>query len=156
MFPRFTFTVPPGLNTPNMPVYSGKVLISGSNGEELGIPYFGRCLPYIRKPSDLSLTVQQVLRPPSERPYQTSGITVPCFHSSPLVSTTSGWTSNQSKSMPTAHRHHQRVTNILTLTRFSFTFNISYDSQDFPKLNSEFAWGSEELRWDVCSFPRGP
>lgn len=31
----------------------------------------------------------------------------------------------------------------------SFTFNLSRDAQDFPKLNTEFAWGTEELRWDV-------
>ncbi|KAH8203911.1 hypothetical protein TruAng_001975 [Truncatella angustata] len=37
----FKFTVPQGLNVSNIPVYSGKVLISGNNGEELGIPYFG-------------------------------------------------------------------------------------------------------------------
>lgn len=38
---RVTFTVPTGLDATKLPVYSGKVLISGSNGEELGIPYFG-------------------------------------------------------------------------------------------------------------------
>ncbi|KAI1371153.1 subtilisin-like protein [Hypoxylon crocopeplum] len=31
----------------------------------------------------------------------------------------------------------------------NFTFNLSRDSQDFPKLNTEFAWGTEELRWDI-------
>ncbi|KAG8167851.1 hypothetical protein KVR01_003540 [Diaporthe batatas] len=36
-----TFTAPTGLDATKLPVYSGKVLISGSNGEELGIPYFG-------------------------------------------------------------------------------------------------------------------
>ncbi|KAF1966774.1 putative minor extracellular protease vpr [Bimuria novae-zelandiae CBS 107.79] len=38
---EFTFTVPEGLNETNLPCYSGKILLSGSNGEELGIPYFG-------------------------------------------------------------------------------------------------------------------
>ncbi|KAI0163766.1 subtilase [Pestalotiopsis sp. NC0098] len=38
---EFTFSVPEGLNSSNIPVYSGKVLISGDNGEELGVPYFG-------------------------------------------------------------------------------------------------------------------
>ena len=38
---RVTFTAPTGLDATKLPVYSGKVLISGSNGEELGIPYFG-------------------------------------------------------------------------------------------------------------------
>ncbi|KAK2613615.1 hypothetical protein N8I77_000519 [Diaporthe amygdali] len=36
-----TFTAPTGLDATKLPVYSGKILISGSNGEELGIPYFG-------------------------------------------------------------------------------------------------------------------
>lgn len=34
--------MPEGLNSSNIPVYSGKVLISGDNGEELGVPYFGK------------------------------------------------------------------------------------------------------------------
>lgn len=38
---RITFTAPTGLDATKLPVYSGKVLVSGSNGEELGIPYFG-------------------------------------------------------------------------------------------------------------------
>lgn len=38
---RITFTEPTGLDATKLPVYSGKVLVSGSNGEELGIPYFG-------------------------------------------------------------------------------------------------------------------
>ncbi|KAH9903609.1 peptidase S8/S53 domain-containing protein [Xylariomycetidae sp. FL2044] len=38
---EFIFTVPEDVNSTNLPVYSGKILISGSNGEELGIPYFG-------------------------------------------------------------------------------------------------------------------
>lgn len=37
----FIFSVPVGLSNDKIPVYSGKILISGSNGEELGIPYFG-------------------------------------------------------------------------------------------------------------------
>ncbi|EOO01237.1 putative minor extracellular protease vpr protein [Phaeoacremonium minimum UCRPA7] len=38
---NFTFALPPGLNASTLPVYTGKILISGTNGEELGIPYFG-------------------------------------------------------------------------------------------------------------------
>lgn len=38
---RFTFKAPEGVNATKLPVYSGKVLVSGSNGEELGVPYFG-------------------------------------------------------------------------------------------------------------------
>lgn len=39
---RFTFAVPTGLNESSIPVYSGKILVSGSNGETLGVPYFGK------------------------------------------------------------------------------------------------------------------
>ncbi|KAK1985218.1 subtilase [Colletotrichum cereale] len=38
---EFKFSVPEGVNADKLPVYSGKILISGSNGEELGVPYFG-------------------------------------------------------------------------------------------------------------------
>lgn len=44
---RFTFKVPEGLNTSSLPVYSGKILISGDNGEELGVPYFGEQFAYL-------------------------------------------------------------------------------------------------------------
>jgi hypothetical protein len=37
----FNFDYPKGLNETQLPVFSGKILISGSNGEELSIPYFG-------------------------------------------------------------------------------------------------------------------
>ncbi|XXH05376.1 hypothetical protein Hte_011802 [Hypoxylon texense] len=55
-FPTWDFTLQPGEaktaqfnflypnypeGLPNIPVYGGKVLISGSNGEQLGVPYFG-------------------------------------------------------------------------------------------------------------------
>jgi len=35
------FDPPVGLDANSLPVYSGKILISGSNGEELSVPYFG-------------------------------------------------------------------------------------------------------------------
>ncbi|WDK19851.1 subtilase [Colletotrichum graminicola] len=38
---KFTFAPPKGLNASAMPLYSGKVLIHGSNGEELAVPYMG-------------------------------------------------------------------------------------------------------------------
>jgi hypothetical protein len=38
---EFIFNYPDGLNEMNMPIYSGKILITGSNGEELSVPYFG-------------------------------------------------------------------------------------------------------------------
>lgn len=42
---RITFSVPEGADAKKLPVYSGKILVSGSNGEELGIPYFGQFIP---------------------------------------------------------------------------------------------------------------
>ncbi|KAF8913654.1 hypothetical protein CPB85DRAFT_1433847 [Mucidula mucida] len=35
------FSPPEGLDASALPIYSGKIVVSGSNGDELGIPYFG-------------------------------------------------------------------------------------------------------------------
>ncbi|KAI1846594.1 hypothetical protein JX266_007167 [Neoarthrinium moseri] len=64
---EFTFTVPDGVNASNMPVYSGKILISGDNGEELGIPYFGVA-------SSLRETITNVFDFGKNYPYLTSGV----------------------------------------------------------------------------------
>ncbi|KAH8586559.1 putative minor extracellular protease vpr [Bisporella sp. PMI_857] len=37
----FSFKYPEGLDATKLPVYSGKVLIKGNNGETLGVPYLG-------------------------------------------------------------------------------------------------------------------
>lgn len=39
----FTFAAPagPGVNASNMPLYSGKVLVTGGNGDSLSVPYLG-------------------------------------------------------------------------------------------------------------------
>ncbi|KAI0470460.1 peptidase S8/S53 domain-containing protein [Xylariaceae sp. FL0804] len=104
---ELTFTIPPGLNSTNMPVYSGKVLISGSNGEELGIPYFGvGC--------DIKETITTVWDTGSYFPYVSSG------YSGPRLDVKS-----------------------------NFTFNLSKAEQDFPHFNTQFVWGTEELRWDI-------
>ncbi|KAI0106610.1 subtilisin-like protein [Hypoxylon sp. NC0597] len=104
---EFTFKAPERLNTSSLPVYSGKVLISGDNGEELGIPYFGvGC--------DLNQTITNIWDYGSNYPWLTSG-----------------------------------VTNNRIQQKSNFTFNLSRDAQDFPKLNTGFAWGTEELRWDI-------
>ncbi|KAI0383361.1 subtilisin-like protein [Hypomontagnella monticulosa] len=104
---EFTFMVPESLNGTNLPVYSGKVLISGDNGEQLGVPYFGvGC--------DLNQTITNIWDLGGNYPYLTSGVNNP--------------------------RIEQKS---------NFTFNLSRDSQDFPKLNTGFAWGTEELRWDI-------
>ncbi|KAF3058416.1 C5a peptidase [Daldinia childiae] len=104
---EFTFTAPEGLNTSSLPVYSGKVLISGDNGEQLGVPYFGVAC-------DLNQTITNIWDYGSNYPWLTSGVS--------------------------DNRIQQKS---------NFTFNLSRDAQDFPKLNTEFAWGTEELRWDI-------
>ncbi|TIC92330.1 PI-type proteinase [Colletotrichum higginsianum] len=38
---KFMFAPPKGLNGTVMPLYSGKILVHGSNGEELAVPYMG-------------------------------------------------------------------------------------------------------------------
>ncbi|OTA54818.1 subtilase [Hypoxylon sp. EC38] len=104
---EFTFKAPEGLNASSLPVYSGKVLISGDNGEELGVPYFGvGC--------DLNQTITNIWDYGGNYPWLTSGVT--------------------------DNRIQQKS---------NFTFNLSRDAQDFPKLNTGFAWGTEELRWDI-------
>ncbi|WYZ46658.1 hypothetical protein EsH8_IX_000883 [Colletotrichum jinshuiense] len=106
---EFTFSVPEGANAANLPVYSGKILISGSNGEELGVPYFGVAC-------DLKETIENVWDYGWSRPYLTSG----------LLSTKIEQKSN-------------------------FTFNLSRDAQDFPRLFTQFVWGTKEFRWDIFS-----
>ncbi len=38
---KFTFNSPTGLDPQTIPIYSGKVIINGSNGESLSVPYMG-------------------------------------------------------------------------------------------------------------------
>ncbi|KAK7420633.1 hypothetical protein QQX98_002627 [Neonectria punicea] len=38
---KFSFTPPAGLDASKLPLYSGKVVIAGSNGESLSVPYLG-------------------------------------------------------------------------------------------------------------------
>ncbi|KAI0016090.1 peptidase S8/S53 domain-containing protein [Xylariomycetidae sp. FL0641] len=106
---EFTFTAPTGLNATNLPVYSGKVLISGSNGEELGVPYFGvGC--------DLKETITHVWDYGANYPYLYKGY--------------SGQRLDANEPA-------------------NFTFNLTREEQDFPHLNTQLVWGSEELRWDI-------
>ncbi|KAK9797701.1 hypothetical protein SCARD494_03530 [Seiridium cardinale] len=102
-----TFSVPQGLNASNLPVYSGKVLISGDNGEELGIPYFG-------VGSSIKDAIANVWDYGNLYPIMSSGVS-----NTPLAN------------------------------KSNFTFNLSMSAQDFPKMYSMLAWGTEELRWDV-------
>lgn len=46
---RFIFSPLTGLNETALPVYSGKVLVSASNGEELSVPYMGMSICDVRE-----------------------------------------------------------------------------------------------------------
>ncbi|KAK1492134.1 minor extracellular protease vpr [Colletotrichum cuscutae] len=106
---RFTFSVPEGADAKKLPVYSGKILVSGSNGEELGIPYFGVA-------SDLKETIENVWDYGWNNPYLASGV------------------------------------NAIKLEQKSnFTFNLTREVQDFPKLFTQFVWGTKKFRWDIFS-----
>ncbi|KAK6218434.1 serine endopeptidase [Colletotrichum tabaci] len=106
---EFSFSVPEGANQKALPVYSGKVLISGSNGEELGIPYFGVAC-------DLRETIENIWA--------------------------YGWNYPSIMSGVTDTRIEQKS---------NFTFNLTRDARDFPRLNTMLVWGTTEFRWDVFS-----
>ncbi|KAL2208328.1 subtilisin-like protein [Sarocladium strictum] len=38
---EFVFTIPDGMTSQNLPIYSGKVFVKGSNGDQLSVPYLG-------------------------------------------------------------------------------------------------------------------
>ncbi|KAK0710766.1 subtilisin-like serine protease [Lasiosphaeris hirsuta] len=62
---KISFEPPKGLSADKLPVYSGKVLLSGSNGDELSIPYTGAGF-------DLKNTLRRALFG-DNTPYQVSG-----------------------------------------------------------------------------------
>ncbi|KAK1540734.1 subtilase [Colletotrichum paranaense] len=106
---KFTFEHPKGGNHSAMPLYSGKIRIHGSNGEQLSVPYMGIA-------SDLRKTFKKMFV--DEYPYINSGT-----DDTPMVYKT------------------------------NFSFDLSLESQDFPKLYMNFRWGCSVLRWDI--FGRG-
>ncbi|KAI1339661.1 peptidase S8/S53 domain-containing protein [Xylariaceae sp. FL0016] len=102
-----SFENPEGLgwNATGMPMYSGKVLISGSNGEQSSVPYLG-----------LGTDLQAQMSPIYRTTY-------------PFSVSTVAFTDIGVKS--------------------SYTFDLSLNSQDFPKIYSKIAWGAKEVRWDI-------
>ncbi|KAK7702701.1 hypothetical protein SLS57_011252 [Botryosphaeria dothidea] len=60
------FSLPAGLNETALPVYSGKILITASNGEQLSVPYFGLA-------ADLNKELTPIFE--STYPFSTSGVT---------------------------------------------------------------------------------
>ncbi|KZL73062.1 subtilase [Colletotrichum tofieldiae] len=92
-----------GWNTAVLPLYSGRVIVSGDNGEELSVPYAGVA-------ADLRKELTPLFR--NGFPYVESG--------APVVR-----------------------------GKTSFSFNLTLDSQDFPKIFHNIIWGTRELRWDI-------
>ncbi|KAI1078706.1 subtilisin-like protein [Whalleya microplaca] len=78
-----------GWNSSGFPLYSGRVILSSSVGEQLSFPYLG--YPF----SNSSVNFTDI----GEKSY--------------------------------------------------YTFNLSRFSQDFPKIYTQFTWGSKQVRWDV-------
>jgi subtilisin family serine protease len=62
---QINFEAPTGLNETQLPVYSGKILITGDNGEQLSVPYLGAAF-------DLKAQARSKMFPPST-PRQISG-----------------------------------------------------------------------------------
>ncbi|KAK1997658.1 subtilase [Colletotrichum falcatum] len=92
-----------GWNAAGLPLYSGRIVVSGDNGEELSVPYAGVA-------ADLRKELTPLFR--TGFPYIQSG-------------------------------------NPAVIGKTSFTFNLSVESQDFPKVYHNIIWGTRELRWDI-------
>ncbi|KAL8294686.1 hypothetical protein RB597_007713 [Gaeumannomyces tritici] len=80
---QFNFQPLEGLNEARLPVYSGKVLISGSNGDELSVPYAGVA-------ADLKRNIPDMYYTQNNYPRIVSGLT-----NAPLANR-SAWTFNTS------------------------------------------------------------
>ncbi|KAH6693713.1 subtilase [Plectosphaerella plurivora] len=94
-----------GWNATALPLYSGKVIISSSLGEQLSVPYMGLG-------ADLKSQLDPIYR--STYPFSRSHISFQSIQDKP-------W----------------------------YTFNLSPQSQDFPKIYVKNIWGTREVRWDI-------
>ncbi|KAK2031947.1 serine endopeptidase [Colletotrichum zoysiae] len=103
---EFSFTAPKADDETKLPIYSGKVVITGSNGENVAVPYMGTAC-------DLKMQMKSKMFPPNY-PVQRSG------------------------------PGGQDVDSYNT-----YAFNTSRAAQDFPKVSTQFKWGTKELRWDI-------
>ncbi|TQN68016.1 Thermostable alkaline protease, partial [Colletotrichum shisoi] len=92
-----------GWNAALLPLYSGRIIVSGDIGEELSVPYAGLA-------GDLRKELTPLFR--NGFPYVESG--------APAVR-----------------------------GKTSFTFNLTLEVQDFPKIFHNILWGTRELRWDI-------
>ncbi|KAL0933866.1 subtilase [Colletotrichum truncatum] len=94
-----------GWNAAGLPLYGGKVVIQGSNGEQVSVPYAG-------VGADLRNTLGGVHE--------------------------AGWPQSVStlKQVPIAQKA-------------SYTFDLSVEAQDFPKIFQKLLWGTRQTRWDI-------
>lgn len=93
-----------GWNAAALPIYSGKIIVSGNNGEQLSVPYLGLGANLKREIS--------IFR--DYYPISTSGVAASDIKQ-----------------------------------KSAYTFDLSLDAQDYPKIISKLSWGTTELRWDI-------
>ncbi|KAG9251869.1 subtilase [Emericellopsis atlantica] len=94
-----------GWNATALPLYSGKILVASSKGEQLSVPYYG---------------LGANLKTEMKALYRTGY---------PKSTSTTKDTPIESKS--------------------SYSFDLSVDAQDFPKIVSKNVWGTRQVRWDI-------
>ncbi|KXJ86988.1 peptidase S8/S53 domain-containing protein [Microdochium bolleyi] len=94
-----------GWNGTALPFYSGQVCVSGNNGEQLSMPYFGLA-------ADLQKQMSPIFRPTF--PFSKSGVSFTDINTKPY-----------------------------------YSFNLSRQSQDFPKIYTQIKWGTKQIRWDI-------
>ncbi|KAK2043404.1 subtilase [Colletotrichum somersetense] len=99
---KLVFEVPQGVNQTALPAYGGRVLVKGSNGEVLGVPFQG-----------LAFDLKEQMQSPFHGTY-------PWLRSTPAYS-----------------------------NKTTFTFDLSSEAQDFPKMFMKIKWGTREVRWDI-------
>ncbi|EEY23887.1 conserved hypothetical protein [Verticillium alfalfae VaMs.102] len=102
---EFIFDYPDGFDDDKLPVYSGKILIYGTNAEELSVPFMGVA-------GSIRTTFASVFYP------------------------------NYPRSSSTAN-------DIPIEEKPTYTFDLSLEAQDFPKIVCGFRWGVRHLRWDI-------
>ncbi|GKT51185.1 minor extracellular protease vpr [Colletotrichum spaethianum] len=94
-----------GWNTTGLPLYGGKVIIQGSNGEQVSVPYAG-------VGADLRNTLGGVHE--------------------------AGWPQSVST-----------VDDTPIGEKATYSFDLSIEAQDFPKIFQKLLWGTRQTRWDI-------
>ncbi|EXF86199.1 subtilase [Colletotrichum fioriniae PJ7] len=94
-----------GWNATGLPLYGGKVVIQGSNGEQVSVPYAG-------VGADLRNTLGGVHE--------------------------AGWPQSVST-----------VNDIPISQKASYSFDLSIEAQDFPRIFQKLLWGTRQTRWDI-------